>query len=150
EEIPFLEAAPLAEGEDERYGEAEAGGETASLYEHCRRAIQRALRFGRHGIPLMGSGDWNDGMSTVGNRGQGESVWLGWFLIYILRRFAPLCRARGDAALAEHWLAQAQNIARALEEKGWDGRWYRRAYFDDGTPLGSAENPECSIDSIAQ
>lgn len=149
-EIPFLEAKPLEEGEDERYGEAEVSEETASLYEHCRRAIARALKFGSNGIPLMGSGDWNDGMSTVGNQGQGESIWLGWFLVSILQDFAPLCQGRGDDALAEHYLSQAEDILHALEARGWDGRWYRRAYFDDGTPLGSAENSECSIDSIAQ
>lgn len=150
EEIPFLQGKPLEEGEDERYSEAEIAEETASLYEHCLRAIKRALRFGSHGIPLMGSGDWNDGMNTVGNLGRGESIWLGWFLYAILQRFAPLCRSRGDDARTEHYLEKARDIAKALEDNGWDGRWYRRAYFDDGTPLGSAENPECSIDSLAQ
>lgn len=150
EDVPFLEAPMLAEGEDERYGEADTSQESVSLYEHCLRAIKRGLQFGSHGIPLMGSGDWNDGMSTVGNQGKGESIWLGWFLYTILQKFAPLCRARGDDARAEHYLEQARKIASALEDQGWDGRWYRRAYFDDGTPLGSAENPECSIDSIAQ
>ena len=150
EEVPFLRGKPLAPEQDELYGEAEIAEETGSLYEHCLRAIRRALRFGSHGIPLMGSGDWNDGMSNVGSKGRGESIWLGWFLYDILRRFALLCRARGDEATAGEYLEQAGKISRALESKGWDGRWYRRAYFDDGTPLGSAENPECSIDSIAQ
>lgn len=149
-EIPFLEGRLLEEGEDEHYGEAQVSEERASLYEHCCRAIKRALKFGSHGIPLMGSGDWNDGMSSVGNGGRGESIWLGWFLYTILQDFAPLCRARGDEALAEHYLKQAEGILTALEAKCWDGRWYRRAYFDDGTPLGSAENSECTIDSIAQ
>ncbi len=120
------------------------------MYEHCQRAIRRALQFGSHGIPLMGSGDWNDGMSNVGRKGRGESIWLGWFLYDILQRFAPLCRAQGDGAAAEEYLEQAGKISQAIEGNGWDGRWYRRAYFDDGTPLGSAANPECSIDSIAQ
>lgn len=150
EEVPFLKAKVLEPGVDEHYGEAEVAEETGSIYEHCRRAIRRALRFGSHGIPLIGSGDWNDGMSNVGRLGKGESIWLGWFLCDILRRFAPLCRQAGDAQLAEEYLEQAESIRQALEENGWDGRWYRRAYFDDGTPLGSAENPECSIDSIAQ
>jgi len=150
EEVPFLKGKLLAPEEDELYGEAEIAEETGSLYEHCLRAIRHALRFGSHGIPLMGSGDWNDGMSNVGRNGRGESIWLGWFLFDILRRFAPLCRARGDETTAKEYLEQAGKIRRALESKGWDGRWYRRAYFDDGTPLGAAENPECSIDSIAQ
>lgn len=150
EEVPFLKAKVLEPGIDEHYGEAAVAEETGSVYEHCRRAIRRALRFGRHGIPLIGSGDWNDGMSNVGREGKGESIWLGWFLYDILRRFAPLCRDLGDGPLAEEYLEQAESIREAIEENGWDGRWYRRAYFDDGSPLGSAENPECSIDSIAQ
>ena len=150
EEVPYLRGRPLEPGEDELYGEAEIAGETGSVYEHCQRAIRRALQFGSHGIPLMGSGDWNDGMSNVGRKGRGESIWLGWFLYDILQRFAPLCRAQGDGAAAEEYLEQAGKISQAIEGNGWDGRWYRRAYFDDGTPLGSAANPECSIDSIAQ
>ena len=150
EEIAFLANKPLADGEDERYGEADTSQERASLYEHCLRAIDRSLKFGSHGIPLMGSGDWNDGMSTVGNKGKGESIWLGWFLYDILHKFAPLCRSKDDDARSGLYLERAREIAKALEAEGWDGRWYRRAYFDDGTPLGSAENPECTIDSLAQ
>jgi len=150
EEVPFLKAKVLEPGVDEYYGEAGVAEEKGSVYEHCLRAIRRALRFGSHGIPLIGSGDWNDGMSNVGRLGKGESIWLGWFLYDILKRFAPLCRHSGDPQLAQEYLEQAERIRQALEKNGWDGRWYRRAYFDDGTPLGAAENPECSIDSIAQ
>jgi len=149
EEIPFIQAEPLAPTEDERYGQAEVSRERASLYEHCLRAIKRSLSTGGHGLPLMGSGDWNDGMNTVGNKGKGESVWMAWFLYTILQRFAPLCRARGDDARTEQFLERARKLAQAAEE-AWDGRWYRRAYFDDGTPLGSARNSECSIDSLPQ
>lgn len=150
EEVPFLEAETLAPGVDEYYGGAEVSTETASIFEHCRRALDRSLRFGANGLPLMGSGDWNDGMSHVGNKGKGESVWLGWFLYDILSRFAPLCRQLGAEKAATEYLEKAELIRQALESAGWDGRWYRRAYFDDGTPLGSAENTECSIDSIPQ
>lgn len=150
EKVHFLEGSPLEPGSDERYGEATTAEEIASVYEHCRRAIDRSLCFGRNGLPLMGSGDWNDGMSNVGNLGEGESVWLGWFLYDILRRFSPLCHRKGEPETASLYLVKAETLRRALEKNGWDGRWYRRAYFDDGTPLGSAENSECSIDSIPQ
>ena len=124
--------------------------ETASLYEHCVRAIVHGLQFGEHGLPLMGSGDWNDGMNLVGNHGKGESVWLGFFLYDVLREFSALAGARGDAAFAERCRAGGGAPAREHRAHGWDGDWYRRAYFDDGTPLGSAANTECQIDSIAQ
>lgn len=150
EEVGYLEEEPLKEGEDERYGVPRISGEKSSVYQHCIRAIERSLRFGEHGIPLMGSGDWNDGMNTVGNKGKGESIWLGWFLCDILRKFAHLCGKMGEPERGERYIQVAENIARAIEENGWDGSWYRRAYFDDGTPLGSAENTECMIDSIAQ
>lgn len=150
QEAPYLEGEELPPGEDERYFTPRRSAETGTLYDHCLRAIEVSLKFGRHGLPLMGSGDWNDGMSTVGNQGQGESVWLGWFLLYILKKFAPLCRRQGDEERARRYEEIAAGLAEALEKDGWDGAWYRRAYFDDGTPLGSAVNSECSIDSLSQ
>ncbi len=112
--------------------------------------MEHGLTFGAHGLPLMGTGDWNDGMNRVGAGGRGESVWLGWFLLTVLRSFADVADRRGDGERAARWREQAERLAAALEEHAWDGRWYRRAYFDDGTPLGSAENDECRIDGIAQ
>ena len=150
EETPFLQGAPLAPDEEERYANYAPGAESFTLYEHCRRALQRGSSAGRHGIPLMGGGDWNDGMNRVGIEGQGESIWLGWFLHATLTHFAPLCVERGDPALAASYRTQAAAIAVALETHGWDGDWYRRAYYDDGAPLGSVQNAECEIDSIAQ
>jgi len=150
EEVAFLEDDPLEEGQDERYGIPRLAEEKASVYQHCLRAIDRSLRFGSHGIPLMGSGDWNDGMNTVGNLGRGESIWLGWFLCDILQRFARICESLSDQARGEKYREQAGKIALNIETNAWDGSWYRRAYFDDGTPLGSAENTECKIDSLAQ
>jgi len=150
EEAPFLTARPLAEGEESQYEPHAHGGENATIYEHGARAIRQSLAFGSHGLPLMGCGDWNDGMNRVGIKGRGESVWLGWFLCDTLRRYAKvadLCGQREDAAL---WRREASALRDRLEETAWDGKWYRRAYFDDGTPLGSAENDECRIDSLAQ
>ena len=120
------------------------------MYDHCVRAILGALRFGEHGLPLMGSGDWNDGMNLVGQHGKGESVWLGFFLYEGLTRFAEVARAQGDLSFAERCAREAARLRRNIEAHGWDGEWYRRAYFDDGSPLGSALNPECRIDSISQ
>jgi cellobiose phosphorylase len=120
------------------------------LYEHGVRAILHALRFGSHGLPLMGSGDWNDGMNLVGIEGKGESVWLAFFLCSVLTEFAKVARLRGDAAFAQRCDAEAVELRANIEQHGWDGAWYRRAYFDDGTPLGSARNAECKIDSVAQ
>lgn len=150
EEVPFLHGRPLNEGEDEYYDQPTVSEEKGSLYEHCLRALRRGLTAGPHGIPLMGSGDWNDGMNLVGNEGKGESIWVGWFLCSILEDFAPLCERRGDAGEASHLLQERERIRGAIETHAWDGEWYRRAYFDDGTPLGSKENEECRIDSIAQ
>ncbi|HWW76012.1 MAG TPA: protein ndvB, partial [Pyrinomonadaceae bacterium] len=117
----------------------------------CRRAITHALSLrGERGLPLMGTGDWNDGMNRVGHEGKGESVWVGWFLHTVLEWFAPVCEARGDATRADAYRAHLTKLKQALEAEAWDGDWYRRAYFDDGTPLGSAQNEECRIDSIAQ
>ena len=150
EQIPFVQSAPLAPGEEERYEQPGTSTKTESLYEHCIRAVEHGFRFGPHGLPLMGTGDWNDGMNKVGVLGQGESVWMAWFLIVVLRRFAPLVKARGDLSRAEAFLTQADVLLHAAEQHAWDGNWYRRAYYDDGTPLGSAANDECRIDSIAQ
>jgi cyclic beta-1,2-glucan synthetase len=136
--------------EDSYYDLPARSAETASLYQHCVRAIERGLSFGEHGLPLMGSGDWNDGMDQVGAKGKGESVWLGFFLYDVLMRFSALARAQDDTAFAERCVSEAARLRASLEEHGWDGAWYRRAYFDDGTPLGSAASAECRIDSIAQ
>ena len=124
--------------------------ETATLYEHCARAVQHGCRFGSHGLPLMGTGDWNDGMNRVGREGKGESVWTGWFLWTILQDFVPLARERGEQQREKLFVESMANLQRAMQEHGWDGAWYRRAYFDNGTPLGSAQNDECRIDSLPQ
>jgi len=150
ERIPFLRGEALGPEEEERYALYEATTTTATLYEHCRRALRRAVTAGHHGIPLMGAGDWNDGMNRVGIEGEGESIWLGWFLHGTLTAFAALCESVGEVADAEHYRNQAEAIRQAIEEHGWDGAWYRRAYYDDGSPLGSAQNRECQIDAIAQ
>jgi cyclic beta-1,2-glucan synthetase len=150
EVVSFLEAPPLEPGQDESYTQPAVSQESASLYEHCVRTLDRSLALGQHGLPLMGSGDWNDGMNRVGHEGRGESVWVGWFLHTVLEWFAPICEARGDSARADAYRAHLTKLKGALEAEGWDGDWYRRAYFDDGTPLGSAQNEECRIDSIAQ
>jgi len=155
---PFLTGDPLSEDEHERYGQYEQTPEAHSLYEHCLRAIKRGTTVGPHGLPLIGSHDWNDGFSRVGIEGRGESIWLGWFLYDTLIRFAPLCEQRGDADLADRYRQHAETLRHNLEKAAWDealgedpgGTWYRRAYYDDGTPLGSAQNEECQIDSLAQ
>lgn len=148
EEI-FLEDMQLKE-EDERYGIPRVSDEKGTVYSHCIKAIERSLNFGSHGMPLMGSGDWNDGMNLVGNEGKGESVWLAFFLYSILINFIPLCKGKNDEAAAIKYENAAMRLKCAIEENGWDGNWYKRAYYDDGTPLGSSENKECMIDSIAQ
>jgi cyclic beta-1,2-glucan synthetase len=150
EEIPFLTAEPLKPDEEERYGLYLSTDHSFSLYEHCVRAIQRGSTAGPHGLPLFGSGDWNDGMNRVGIQGKGESVWLGWFLYSTLMEFVPLCEAMGDDDRAQLFQNQALILRTALEEEAWDGEWYRRAYYDDGTPMGSSKSPENQIDSIAQ
>jgi cyclic beta-1,2-glucan synthetase len=149
EVVSFLEAPPLEPGEAERYFLPAISTETASVLEHALRAIDRSLKYGAHGLPLIGSGDWNDGMNRVGHDGRGESVWLGWFLVVVLNDFADLCDARAMADLARRYRSEAQWITGMLD-LAWDGDWYRRAYFDDGTPLGSAQNDECRIDSLTQ
>jgi cyclic beta-1,2-glucan synthetase len=150
EVVPFLEGAALAEGQGESYFQPTESKESASLFEHCARALDCSLAVGSHGLPLMGTGDWNDGMNRVGQGGKGESIWLGWFLHTILWEFAKVADARGEHERAETWRLHVSALKAALERDGWDGGWYRRAYFDDGTPLGSAANTECRIDSIAQ
>ncbi len=150
ESVHFIEGRPVNAEEDAYYDLPGRSEEAASLYEHCVRAILRGLRFGEHGLPLIGSGDWNDGMNRVGEQGKGESVWLGFFLYDVLIRFAEIARMQGDVSFAERCRSEAAQVRRNIEHHGWDGEWYRRAYFDDGTPLGSASNPECQIDSIAQ
>jgi cyclic beta-1,2-glucan synthetase len=150
EPAPFLEAPLLSDGESESYTQPSVSAESASLYEHCTRALDRSLAVGEHGLPLMGSGDWNDGMNRVGHAGKGESVWLGWFLQNVLSEFAHFCDARKEKRRGNKYRSRAEKLKQSLEENGWDGGWYRRAYFDDGTPLGSAQNEECKIDSIAQ
>jgi cyclic beta-1,2-glucan synthetase len=148
--IHFIKGRPVNPDEDSYYDLPGQSGETASLYDHCVRAIQRSLRFGKHGLPLIGSGDWNDGMNMVGREGKGESVWLAFFMCDVLGRFSMIARTRGDLDFSRQCESEVERVRRSIEENGWDGEWYRRAYFDDGTPLGSATNPECRIDSIAQ
>jgi cyclic beta-1,2-glucan synthetase len=150
EVIPFLEGQLLQAGEHDSFFLPTVSDEVASLFEHCARGLDASLEVGSHGLPLIGTGDWNDGMNRVGERGQGESVWLGWLLYAALKAFTPLAEARGDTAHAAAWRAHADALQAALEREAWDGAWYRRAWFDDGTPLGSATNDECRIDSISQ
>ena len=150
EMVSFVAGRAVNADEDSYYDLPAASEERASLYGHCVRAILKGLQFGAHGLPLIGSGDWNDGMNLVGAEGRGESVWLGFFLHAVLTPFAELARTRGDAVFADRCLSEAAALRVRLEESGWDGSWYRRAYFDDGSPLGSSSNAECQIDSIAQ
>ena len=149
-EVPFLEDELLKKHEDERYCQPRNAGETASVFEHCIRSIEYGLKFGERGIPLMGGGDWNDGMNTVGNGGKGESVWLGWFLCTVLQKFLPICRKMQDEDRAKRYRETIDSIAQAIETNAWDGNWYKRAFFDNGAPLGSVNNKECKIDSLAQ
>ena len=150
EPIPFLDGPILQPGEDESYFLPTVSEEHRSLYEHCARALDLSLSVGNHGLPLFGSGDWNDGMNRVGQAGRGESIWLGWFLYTTLSSFAKLAEDRGEQTRAGTWRHHATELRESLEREGWDGSWYRRGYFDDGTPLGSASSLECRIDSIAQ
>jgi len=148
--VPFLRGSILAEDEDEKYEQPQVSDKSATLYEHCTLAIDRSLATGPHGLPLIGGGDWNDGMNMVGRKGKGESVWLGWFLITILNKFLPLCQAMKDNERITMYSDAASKLRESIEKEAWDGSWYRRAYFDDGTPLGSVHNSECKIDSISQ
>jgi cellobiose phosphorylase len=148
--VPWLQGRPVAPHDESYYDLPGHSGESSTLYEHALRAVDHGLRFGVHGLPLMGSGDWNDGMNLVGDEGRGESVWLGFFLAEVLERFGALAARHGDQPTAERCASERAKLATQLETHGWDGAWYRRAYFDDGAPLGSAESVECQIDSIAQ
>ncbi|MCW8929422.1 MAG: cyclic beta 1-2 glucan synthetase, partial [Gammaproteobacteria bacterium] len=150
ESVDFLAGRDLNPSEEAYYDQPQRSSEAATLYEHCVRAIKHGLRYGVHDLPLMGCGDWNDGMNLVGHDGKGESVWLAWFLYDNLQQFVSLARGRKDEDFAELCTAQAAQLRINIETHGWDGAWYRRAYFDDGTPLGSTANDECQIDSISQ
>jgi cyclic beta-1,2-glucan synthetase len=149
ETAPFLGGPPLPEGEAEVYDLPTASDQKGSIFEHCRRAIDKGLTSGPHGLPLIGVGDWNDGMNRVGPEGRGESTWLGFFIYTILTEFAPICDRRGDHARAARYRETAHQMSTRLEQ-AWDGEWFRRGYYDDGRPLGSAQNDECQIDSISQ
>lgn len=150
EQIHFLEGRALNDSEEAYYDQPQASPESGSLYEHCVRAIKHGLRFGEHGLPLMGCGDWNDGMNLVGQHGKGESVWLAWFLVDNLRQFSLLATQVEDHDFARKCTEQAELLRQNIEIHAWDGEWYQRAWFDDGTPLGSSDNTECQIDSISQ
>jgi len=150
ERSAFLDGRALGDGEESYYDLPTVSGDVADLYEHCVRSINHGLRFGAHGLPLMGSGDWNDGMNNVGLHGTGESVWLAFFLYQVLTQFADIAQRRSDAAFATRCRDEASKLKANIEAHAWDGAWYRRAYFDDGAPLGSSGNEECKIDSIAQ
>jgi cyclic beta-1,2-glucan synthetase len=146
----FIEGPAIPDGAEDAYYAPKRSGETASVFEHGARAIDRSLKTGVHGLPLMGTGDWNDGMNRVGNEGRGESVWLAWFLCSVVEQFAPLAQARGEHERAARWTAARTGWIAALHDAGWDGAWFRRAFFDNGAPLGSSANDECRIDLIAQ
>ncbi|MEO7987075.1 MAG: glycosyl hydrolase family 65 protein, partial [Gemmatimonadales bacterium] len=150
EVIPFLEGPVLMADQVDAYFEPRMSAIPGTLFEHCARALDRSLAVGAHGLPLMGAGDWNDGMNRVGIKGKGESVWLAWFLYTTLTMWAPIAAARGETERADTWAGHAKKIKEAVQNEAWDGNWYRRAYFDDGTPLGTAGSDACAIDSIAQ
>jgi cyclic beta-1,2-glucan synthetase len=149
EVVPFLEGPSLTAEQSETYNLPTVSQTSASLFDHSIRAIERSLKYGAHGLPLIGSGDWNDGMNRIGHLGRGESVWLGWFLIVILKQYAAICDDRGETDRAHRYRSEVRWLTGMLE-LAWDGNWYRRAYFDDGTPLGSVQNEECRIDSLTQ
>ena len=148
--VPFIASPVLREEQEEELSVPATSAQTGTVYEHCVRALKQGYRLGSHGLPLMGTGDWNDGMNKVGANGKGESVWNGWFFITVLNAFAELAEHRGQVADANWCRERASRLQGALEANAWDGAWYRRAYFDDGTPLGSAQNDECQIDAIPQ
>jgi cellobiose phosphorylase len=150
ETVGFIEGRPVGREEDSYFDLPRPSEESASLYDHCVRAVLRGLGRGEHGLPLIGSGDWNDGMNRVGEQGRGESVWLGFFLCRVLAEFGEIARLRGDSSFAERCREEAARLRASIEEHGWDGGWYLRAFFDDGTPLGSAGSHECRVDSVAQ
>jgi cyclic beta-1,2-glucan synthetase len=146
----YLHSLALEPHEEERYELPEISSVKEDLYHHCLRAIDHSLRFGAHGLPLIGTGDWNDGLNKVGNQGRGESVWMGWFLRVVLQQFIPLVVGHGDAERANVYRREADRLLQAVEREAWDGKWYRRAYFDDGSPIGSSKSDECQIDSLTQ
>jgi cyclic beta-1,2-glucan synthetase len=148
--VPFLQGEVLKPGQLDSYFRPDVSDESATLYEHCARAIDVSLHLGAHGLPLVGSGDWNDGMNRVGVQGRGESSWLGWFLVATIDALLPHAQSRGDDARMKRWSNTAASVRSALEDTAWDGAWYRRGYYDDGTPLGSNESAQCKIDTIAQ
>jgi cyclic beta-1,2-glucan synthetase len=150
ENVHFIEGRQVNQDEDSYYDLPSRSAEVATLYVHCVRAIERGLKFGVHGLSLIGSCDWNDGMDKVGEHGKGESIWLSFFLYEVLMRFAEVATIRNDQAFSDRCRAEAAQLRQNIDDNGWDGEWYRRAYFDDGTPLGSAQNVECQIDSISQ
>ncbi|WP_417594260.1 GH36-type glycosyl hydrolase domain-containing protein [Parasphingorhabdus sp.] len=150
EEVSYLQAPPLADDEDDRYAAFEKTSTRYSLHAHCHQALEKGFTHGRHGLPLMGAGDWNDGMDRVGHEGRGESVWLAWFVIVTAKAFAGLNRRIGQNRIADNWSGRADDLLESAEKAGWDGGWYRRAYDDDGQPWGSSDNMECRIDSISQ
>jgi len=150
EKIAFLRAEPLRPEETDRYGRFRPGDSVGTLYEHCLRALQKGHTSGPHGLPLFGAGDWNDGMNKVGAFGRGESVWLAWFLIATFHDFAALCPLMEDSATADDLLRRAADLQASIAAHGWDGNWYRRGFYDDGTPLGSVTQAQCQIDSVAQ
>ncbi|MDB5846968.1 MAG: carbohydrate-binding protein, partial [Rhodoferax sp.] len=150
ESVPFLEGAAIPEHAEDAYYAPSVSGQHATVFEHAARAIDKSLAVGIHGLPLMGSGDWNDGMNRVGIEGRGESVWLGWFICKLVRDFAPIAAARGETERATRWQQAADGWQAALQGTAWDGEWFKRAFFDDGSPLGSQVNPEARIDLIAQ
>jgi cyclic beta-1,2-glucan synthetase len=148
--VPFIEGAPIPPGAEDIYETPRVSTQTAMVYEHAARSLDRSMAVGAHGLPLMGTGDWNDGMNRVGHEGKGESVWLAWFLCKVVADFSPLASARGELERVEKWQRAAEGWTQALEAQAWDGAWYKRAFFDDGSPLGSAANTEARIDLIAQ
>ena len=150
EQVTFIEAPLLVPEQEDSYDSPRVSTKSATLYEHCARTLDRSLATGTHGLPLIGSGDWNDGMNRVGTHGKGESVWLGWFLYANLIEFFSVATKKNDLSRAETWLVHARQIQTSIETQSWDGDWYRRAYFDDGTPLGSTQSEECKIDSLVQ
>jgi cellobiose phosphorylase len=150
EVVPFIKSGVLREGQEEDFNRPTVSEQTGTVYEHCLRALKHGYRLGSHGLPLMGTGDWNDGMNKVGAQGKGESVWNGWFFVTVLNSFAKLAERRGQTIDANWCRQRAADLRAALEANAWDGAWYLRAYFDDGTPLGSAQNDECQIDAIPQ
>jgi cellobiose phosphorylase len=150
EPVSFIASPVLRADQEENFSQPATSAQAGTVYEHCLRALKHGFRLGAHGLPLMGTGDWNDGMNKVGAHGKGESVWNGWFFVSVLRAFADLAERRGEAGDVAWCRQHAEELRSALEANAWDGAWYRRAYFDDGTPLGSGENDECQIDAIPQ